>query len=285
MFLERTIRIASLAIPIFFCAGPEATRAENPAGIYEITLGGSNPIITIGDISIDEQECEFVPGVGDVCVDVSMNIQPTVNARGKITGVGSFAFVASGSGIEIAGTLGCMVSGRVNGRMDSASRDHDTKIAIRLRCEGEVAVTGEGLFPTKVTANIKGESDDLGFYLGEVSARVSIRGVGSEKVVVPIFLEFGNGGDWTIALNIVDLDGKKFGGSALATLDDGSALSFDIRARYNETKDESRVTLRPHKSFRGAAIRLKHFMVTGGAIAGGELKYKVNGQRGKVLDP
>jgi hypothetical protein len=169
--------------------------------------------------------------------------------------------------------------------MDSASRDHDTKIAIRLRCEGEVAVTGEGLFPTKVTANIKGESDDLGFYLGEVSARVSIRGVGSEKVVVPIFLEFGNGGDWTIALNIVDIDGKKFGGTALATLDDESALSFEVRARYNERKDESKVTLKPHTAFRGAWIRLKHLVVNEGAIAGGELKYKVNGQRGKVVDP
>jgi hypothetical protein len=132
---------------------------------------------------------------------------------------------------------------------------------------------------------IKGESDDDGFYVGEASARISIRGFGSERVVIPVFLEFGNGGDWTIALNIVDIDGKKFGGTALATLDDESALSFEVRARYNERKDESKVTLKPHSAFRGAWIRLRHLVVTEGAIAGGELKYKVNGQRGKVVDP
>ena len=285
MILERTIRIASLAIPIFFCAGPETTRAENPAGDYEIQLGGSNPIITIDDISIEEQQCEFVPGIGDLCVDVSANIQIAVNARGKISGAGSFTFEANGGGIEIAGTLGCMVSGRVNGRMDTASRDHDTKIAIKLRCKGDTAVTGQGLFPTRATVNVKGESDDDGIYVGEASARVSIRGLGSEKVVFPVNLEFGNGGDWTISLNIIDIDGKKLGGTALATLDDGSTLSFEIRARYNERKDESRVTLKPHPAFRGASIRLRHLMVTSGAIVGGELKYKVNGQRGKVLDP
>ena len=285
MTLERTIRIASLAIPIFFCAGPETTRAENPAGDYEIELGGPNPIITIGNISIEEQQCEFVPDVGEICVEVLANIQPTVNARGKISGVGSFTFVASGGDVEVAGTMGCMVSGRVNGRMDSASRDHDTKIVIRARCEGDVGIDGLGAVPTRVTMKIKGESDDDGLYVGQASARISIRGLGSEKVVIPVFLEFGNGGDWMIALNIVDIDGKKFGGTALATLDDGSALSFEIRARYSERKDESNVTLKPHTAFRGAWIRLRHLVVTGGAIAGGELKYKVNGQRGKVVDP
>jgi len=285
MILERTIRIASLAIPIFFCAGAETIRAENPAGDYGIQLGGSNPIITIGDILIEEQQCDVVPDVGEVCAEVSLNIQPTVDARGRISGVGSFSFTADADGLEIAGTMGCMVSGRVNGRMDTASRDHDTKITFRLRCEGLVGVTGQGVFPARVTAKIKGESDDDGFYLGEISARISIRGVGSEKIVIPISLEFGNGGDWTVALNIVDIDGKKLGGSALATLDDGSALSFDVRGRYNERKDESNVTLKPNKPFRGASIRLRHFMVTGGLIAGGELKYKVNGQRGKVPLP
>jgi hypothetical protein len=285
MALERTIRIASLAILIFFCAGPETTRAENPAGDYEIQLGGSNPIITIGNISIEEQQCEFVPGVGLLCVKVSTNIPVDVNARGKISGIGSLTFVATGGDVEASGTMGCMVSGRVNGRMDSASRDHDTKVVIRARCEGDVGVAGLGAVPTRVTMRIKGESDDDGFYVGEASARISIRGFGSERVVIPVFLEFGNGGDWMIALNIVDIDGKKFGGTALVTLDDGSALSFEIRARYNERKDESSVTLKPHSAFRGAWIRLRHLEVTGGAIAGGELKYKVNGQRGKVVDP
>ena len=285
MILGRTIRIASLAIPIFFCAGPETTRAENPAGDYEINLGGSNPIITIGDIFVAEQQCEFVAGIGQVCVDVSTNIRITVNARGKVSGDGSFTFEADGGGIEIAGTMGCMVSGRVNGRMDSALRDHNTKIAIRLRCQGDVGVTGRGNFSTRVTMKIKGESDDDGVYFGEASTRVSIRGLGSERVVAPVFLELGNGGDWTISLNIVDIDGKKLGGTASATLDDGSRLTFEIRARYNEKKDESNVTLKPHTAFRGASIRLRHLVVTGGAITGGELKYRVNGQKGKVLDP
>jgi hypothetical protein len=285
MILERTIRIASLAIPIFLCAGPETARAENPAGDYEIELGGSNPIITIGDISFEEQRCEFVTDIGQLCVEVSANIQPDVNARGKVSGVGSFSFEASGDGVEIAGTMGCMVSGRVHGRMDSASRDRGTRIAIKLRCEGDVGVTGQGVLSTRVTANLKGESDDDGFYVGEISARVSIQGLGSEKVVFPVFLELGNGGDWTISMNIVDIDGEKLGGTALATLDDGSALSFEIRARYNERKDESNVALKPHPAFRGASIRLRHLVVTSGAIAGGELKYRVNGQKGKVLDP
>ena len=285
MTLERTIRIASLAIPIFFCVGPETTRAEKPEGDYEIILGGSNPIITIGDISFEEQQCEFVPDIGQLCVEVSANIEPVVNARGKISGRGTFSFEASGDGVEVAGTMGCMVSGRVNGRMESAARDRDTRIVIKLRCQGNVGVTGQGVLSTRVTANLKGESDDDGFYVGEVSARVSIRGVGSEKVVIPVFLELGNGGDWTIELNIVDIDGKKLGGTALATLDDGSALSFEIRARYNERKDESNVTLKPHPAFRGALIRQRHLVVTSGAIAGGELKYRVNGQKGKLLDP
>ena len=285
MILERTIRIAALAIPIFFCAGPETARAENPAGDYEIELGGSNPIITIGDISFEEQQCEFVPDIGKLCVEISANIQPIVNARGRISGVGSFTFEASGDGVEAAGTMGCMVSGRVNGRMESVARDRDTRIVIKLRCQGDVGVTGQGVLSTRVTANLKGESDDDGFYVGEMSARVSIQGLGSERVVIPVFLEFGNGGDWTISMNIVDIDGEKLGGTALATLDDGSALSFEIRARYNERKDESNVTLKPHPAFRGAAIRLRHLVVTSGAITGGELKYRVNGQKGKLLDP
>jgi hypothetical protein len=287
MILERTIRIASLAIPIFFCAGPETTRAENPAGGYEIELGGSNPIITIGDISVEEQQCEDVPGVGLLCVEISTNIPVNVDARGKISGIGTFTFADGGGDIEIVGIMSCMVSGRVNGRMDSASRDHDTKITIRARCKGDVIVTGaaQGVFPTKITARFKGESDDDGFYVGEASTRVSIRGLGSERVVAPVFLELGNGGDWTISLNIVDIDGKKLGGTASATLDDGSRLTFEIRARYNEKKDESNVTLKPHTAFRGASIRLRHLVVTGGAITGGELKYRVNGQKGKVLDP
>ena len=285
MILERAIRIASLAIPIFFCAGPETARAENPAGDYEIELGGANPIITIGDISFEEQQCEFVPDIGELCVEVSANIQTAVNARGRISGVGSFTFEASGDGVEVAGTMGCMVSGRVNGRVDSAVRDRATRIVIKLQCEGGVGVTGQGVLSTRVNAKIKGESDNDGSYVGEMSARVSIQGLGSERVVIPVFLELGNGGDWAISMNIVDIDGKKLGGTALATLDDGSAFSFEIRARYNERKDESNVTLKPHPAFRGAAIRLRHFVVTSGAITGGELKYRVNGQKGKVSDP
>lgn len=285
MTLERTIRIAALAISIFFCTGLETIRADNPVGDFEIQLGSPNPIITIGNISIEEQQCELVSGVGLICVEVSTSMPVAVDARGKISGIGSLTFVANGGDVEVAGTMGCMVSGRVNGRMDSASRDHDTKVAIRARCEGDVGVEGLGPVPTRVSMRIKGESDDDGFYVGEASARVSIRGLGTERVVIPVFLQFGNGGDWTIAMNIVDIDGKKFGGTALATLDDGSALSFEIRARYSERKDESRVTLKPHNAFRGAWIRLRRLVVTGGAIAGGELKYKVNGQRGKVVDP
>jgi hypothetical protein len=132
---------------------------------------------------------------------------------------------------------------------------------------------------------IRGESDDNGFYVGEASTRVWVRGLGSERVVIPVFLEFGNGGDWTIALNIVDIDGKKFAGTALVTLDDGSELGFEIRARYSERKDKSNVTLKPHNTFRGARIRLRQLVVMEGEIAGGKLKYKVNGQRGKVVDP
>jgi hypothetical protein len=285
MTLERTIRIAALAIPIFFCASPETARADNPAGDYEIQLGGPNPIITIDNISIEEQQCEFVEGVGLLCVEVSTSMPVAVDARGKISGIGSLTFVANGGDVEVSGTMGCMVSGRVNGRRDSALRDHDTKITVRARCAGNVGVTGLGAVPTRVTMRIKGESDDDGFYVGEASARVSIRGFGTEKVVIPVFLEFGNGGDWTVALNIVDIDGKRFGGTALATLDDGSALSFEIRARYSEKRDESNVRLKPHTAFRGAWIRLRHLVVTGGAIAGGELKYKVNGQKGRVVDP
>jgi hypothetical protein len=285
MTLDRTIRIVSLAIPIFFWAGTETPRAENPAGDYEIQLGGSDPIITIDEITIEEQQCEVVPDIGELCVEITTNIQPAVDARGKMSGVGSFSFEASGDGVELAGTMGCMVSGRVSRRMDSASRDHDTKVAIKLRCKGNVAVTDVGVFTTRITAKFKGEANDDGMYVGEVSARVSIQGVGSEKVVFPVFLEFGNGGDWTISLNIIDIDGKKLGGAAVATLDDGSTLSFEIRARYNEKKDESNVTLKPHKPFRGASIRLRHLMVASDAIVSGELKYRVNGQKGKVLEP
>jgi hypothetical protein len=286
MTLERTIRIASLAIPIFFCAGPETTRAEKPEGDYEIILGGSNPIITIGDISFVEQQCDFVPNFGgELCIEVSANLQPTVDTKGKISGVGSFAFDASGAGIEITGTMGCMISGRVNGRMDSASRDHDTKIAIKLRCDGNADVTGLGVSPARVTAKIKGEADDDGIYLGEVTAKIRIRGFGCEKFVIPVDLQFGNGGDWTIALNIADVDGKKLSGTALATLDDGSAISFEVRGRYNERKDKSNVMLKPDPPFKGASIRLRHLVVTGDAIVSGELKYKVNGQKGKVIDP
>ena len=285
MILERTIRITSLVIPVFLCAGPETTRAENPAGDYEIQLGGSNPIITIGDISFVEDQCEFVRDIGELCVEVSANIRPIVDARGKISGVGVFIFDASGDGIEITGSMGCMVSGRVHGRMDSASRNHDTRIAMRLRCQGDMGVTGVGVLSSRVTANLKGESDDSGFYSGELAAKVSIQGFGCERFVIPVFLQFGNGGDWTIALNIADVEGKKLGGTALATLDDGSAISFEVRGRYNETKDKSNVTLKPDPPFKGASIRLRRLVVTGGAIAGGELKYKVNGQKGKVLGP
>jgi hypothetical protein len=285
MSLERTIRIASLAIPIFFCAGPETTRAENPAGDYEIQLGAPNPIITIGNISIEKEQCEIVPDIGELCVEISTSIPVAVDARGKISGRGSLTFVANGDDVEVSGTMGCMVSGRVNGRMDSALRDRDTKIVIRARCEGDVGVPVLGSVPTKVTMKIRGESDDDGFYVGEASTRVWVRGLGSERVVIPVFLEFGNGGDWTIALNIVDIDGKKFGGTALVTLDDGSELGFEIRARYSERKDKSNVTLKPHNTFRGARIRLRQLVVMEGEIAGGKLKYKVNGQRGKVVDP
>ena len=86
-------------------------------------------------------------------------------------------------------------------------------------------------------------------------------------------------GDWTLFLEITDLGGGKLGGSAAASLADGTTCDYALSGKYDSKSDVASLKFSPTNAVCDKTkISLKDVRV--GATLEAQMKYKLFGQAG-----
>jgi hypothetical protein len=97
---------------------------------------------------------------------------------------------------------------------------------------------------------------------------------------IDIVMDVSAGGSWTLALHVEQISEKKLGGTATATVG-AATYDYTIVGRYNPTRDEATLSLKPDTAARGSSIQVKKARASGAALEG-LLKYRLQGYRGTV---
>ena len=135
----------------------------------------------------------------------------------------------------------------------------------------------------RVTGTIKGQIDASGASHSTFKAKACVRGAGCEKVAQTGSFDVTPGeGDWTLDLDVVNVDGTELAGTALASLGGGTEYAYTIEGRFDAEKDESRLALLPDAESAGSSVRLKKVHVASGQMDA-EIQYKILGHTGKAL--
>lgn len=100
-------------------------------------------------------------------------------------------------------------------------------------------------------------------------------------------IDLGNDGAWTLFLDTVTPDGKALDGSAEVELATGRILEpLFISGKYSSDKNRSKIKVRGAESSAQYfnKLKLKNLTANSAAdtITGGEIKYKILGQKGKL---
>ncbi len=259
--------VLGFAFPVF---------ADNPGGTeFTIDISGAHSIWDPGDDLTDVCESETIQGVLiDICVDLPFTVSP----KGKLSGNGSFDFSASGGGVSLTGNATGAVTGTVKTKRSL------TQVKLVLAAVGNVTATGIGTCGFKAKSKLKANIDANGDMVGTTSAKACVKcpGIGSgcdEVGDIPIAENVGNG-DWTLSFDVTSDAKNKLAGSAMASTVLGN-FDFDLKGKYKDKKDEAKLTGKPDEASKGTKVKLKGLQVTGGAIDGVAIKYKIGGGAGE----
>ena len=196
----------------------------------------------------------------EFCVATSLE----TDARGRVRGSGS---------IDLGGgeTLDTKFSGKLRGSKGS------TRVKHQLKLKGIV----QGV-QVKGTAKIRGELNwSTGLFEFEISAKVCSPGLGCETIALADVAPLNpDAGLWTLYLDVVDLDGEKLGGTAIATLGDGRTLTYEAQGKYSSKTDLWSLKLKGTGTAAGSSIKLKHVAMSGSKLQSGTITHKILGHRG-----
>lgn len=260
----RAVLVAALA-----AVSPGVAAAEPAVGSYTIQVGSELPIWPDAIGQIDE--CEDFDD-GSVCIQ----LLGTTDARGRILGSGNITIDTSAASAD----LDLALRGRIRGSNGSARIDVSMSIAGEAESSGLVVpVTGNG----KLSGVIDPILETL---VGELRVKICAKGVGCEGGVFPIEAPLEGDGAWTLDLDLHSSDGRTIGGSAVATLEDGSSFDYVVRGRHDVRRDESSLQLKGVGSALGSSMQLRHVVVESGTLRSAELCFKLLGQQGSgVITP
>ena len=202
------------------------------------------------------------------CLEVDM----TPDGKGKYAGSATLTFEG-----DLAGTLTGPASGSVKGKGPATKAGQDDNggtAQLKLGLEGDITALGITL-PSAVKTSCKGPVYPDGFLVARCKVTVKIIGAGSASVLA-FFEDQLVGGLWTITLDVMPLDEKKFEGTGTDSL----GFEYAVKGKYNAKKDLSNIKATGDKetSSKGAKVQLKNLTPTGEADA----SYAVQGYKGKT---
>ena len=247
--------VVSWALALAAALAAVSARADAPSGAYTFSFGGAQSIWVLDEVG----ECES----GDACPDVPVVCDP----RGRCSGSGSF--------------LG--LDGAVEARLRGSDRTGITRVLLAFRFAGILPQSPVPDVFVRVTGTIKGQIDASGASHSTFKAKACVRGAGCEKVVQTGSFDVTPGeGDWTLDLDVVNLDGTELAGTALASLGGGTEYAYTIEGRFDAEKDQSRLVLLPDAESAGSSVRLKKVHAASGQMDA-EIQYTILGHTGKTL--
>jgi hypothetical protein len=246
--ITRTSRFLSTLL----LAWPALALAAIPSGQMVFELVSDNQIYDLSAVS----DCETVEGV-TLCLDVNM----VPDGSGKYTGSASFDFQG-----DITGTLTGPASGSAKGTLGGTGKG-------KLMFSGTGNLdAGFGIFASQVTVNCSGAIDGTGFLASTCSVKVRIEGGGSGSAKA-MFSDQLNALVWTLTIDVLPVDAKKFAGTGTDSL----GYSYTVSGTYSSKSATSRVKATGLKdtSSSGAQVQLKNLTAGGSATA----KLKVQGYK------
>lgn len=151
--------------------------------------------------------------------DATNSIDLVQDDKGKITGVGTG--FASDSGIDV--NLVYDFAGSIKGGSSQ------TRVSLKMRVSGSAT---DGVVTLPVSGNIKMSLDldkTNNVLLGSGNGKLCVqRQCGRVEGPVQFELPQPMDGSWTLDVNLQNLDGKRIGGTANATLSNGRAMPFTV---------------------------------------------------------
>lgn len=261
----RGVRAAVLSICALLWGGLSAGAAEPDEPIFFPFTGEDRIYALDGD-----EVCQDVMLDG-AAVERCLAFDLLVDAKGRYEGAVTLTF--EGSGID--GVLLGSLKGKQKRRKGMTQLDLratrlrggfefplDVEVAARakLRCDGSISAVGA---------------------LDAVCEYILKRpGRGTDQGEIPLPGQV-IGGEWMLAINtLFVLPGAKLEGSAT----DSFGFSYFARGKYNEKKDESKLTLKGQRRSlsNGAKVVLKKLETPVDSEATASARYKLLGARGKT---
>ncbi len=269
--------LAAMALAPLLLATPGVASAANPAGSYEIDLGGNQSIWLAVEDS-EEEFCEgFAEGFGGSVQACDFAL--LLDAKGKLTGSLDVS--------AVNGNLSVVLAGPIKGSLKGDGSTGLSDLSFSFKLSG---VVGNTSATTDVSARVSfaGEINGAGRSSGQWNSQFCSKTGGCLSEVDTATPETLAGGGWTLVLEISDLGGGKLGGNAAAELGDGSRCAYTISGKYSDTKDVASLKLSAtNATCAGTSISLKDVRVASRLMA--QMKYKIFGQRGDTavesLDP
>ena len=250
--ITRTIQF----LATLFLAWPALTLAAIPNGVMVFQFTGSN----IYDFS-HFYDCE-TENAGGLSLTLCLEVDMVPDGKGKHTGSATFDF--SGA---LTGTLTGPASGTVKGTAGIAG-----KAKLKFAATGGLN-HAQGTSDTDIKVSCSGGISPSGFLASRCSVRVKIEGAGSAAAKAE-FNDQLNGGTWTLSIDAVPVDDKKFAGTGTDSL----GYTYTVSGKYNSKNDTSMLKAKglTDTASNGANVLLKGLTADGAAAA----KYKVQGYKG-----
>jgi hypothetical protein len=74
---------------------------------------------------------------------------------------------------------------------------------------------------------------------------------------------------------------NKITGTAVVTLSNGTFYRYEVKGKYNPSKDLSKLSLKAaDDASKGSSVKLKNVFTTGATLHDAEIKYKLMGHKG-----
>jgi hypothetical protein len=259
--------ISSLILAV---STPLVAGAEPPSGSYLIPVGGEHALHLPGGVG--SPTCETDAGV-TVCFSGLLG----ADASGAVTGEAAAEY----SG-DVDGDLDAVFTGAMRG---SAA---DTRLRLAMTLTGELSSDGVALeIESRGRWRCTPNQTSRGF---DCSGRVrrcvfdGERHLGCEAEHSHLALG-DSGGPWLLYLELATGANGGIGGTAAVILATGQVLDYALDGRYDARTDTAKLRLVGAGEAQGSELRLSKLSLADGAATGGELRYRIAGQRGETQLP
>jgi len=249
-------------VSFFFCfilaiILPGTVSAGVPNGAYEFAFGA--------DMAVWDITGHFDESVGGI----HMNLDLAMDEQGKFTGSGAASGSVEGLGISMDFTI--TGSFKTSGGV--------TYMNMKMPFNGYVSGYGVSFHGTaKVNTEVDPETATM---YGQIGMTFHAGGE-SASIKQAFQMQFPEGmtGEWTLDLEIVNVDGKNLVGNGSVEFVDGKTNIFPIKGKYSPKKNTASLTLKNvDTKLKDNEINLSKVQVISGSVLSGIITYKLRGQK------